>query len=496
MGVIQRQGSKQGIVRIVSVLIGLVSMLWIYPLDMENYGYATFLYGTAALMMPLMSFGIPTSSIKFFKEYQNNNTFDNGMYYQMLLLHIAPLILFLLVFFIFRSSFYHLLEFLDMDAQVFRDNEYVILAISFLLAVTSTTVSYISNHGRIVVPSIVQDFGYKLFLPGLILAIYFGYASAIFLPYIIMGFWAAALLIIYLYGVNQKFIQWPKQWSFVTNRSMLKSILRYSTYGMLASLGALIALRIDTVMITGIIDKQSTGIYATIMMMAAVIDLPQQTIGKIAGPIISRSWTDNNVNEIESIYHKASINSLIFGLFIFMGIWFNLQSLFAISSNPEVFVGTSTVFLILALAKLVDAVTSINSHILLYSQWYRYNLLFLLFLAAVNIVLNIVFIKSYGILGAAMATGISMLLYNLMKYTFIKIKVGIQPFDFNTIKVIIIAASVFALLSFISLPENLLGIIMRSTIITALFIPLIYMSKVSLDFNDLIHNYSKKIFLR
>lgn len=496
MGVIQQQGSKQAIVRILSVCIGLMSMLWIYPLDMENYGYATFLYGTAALLMPLISFGIPTSSIKFYKEYQNNNESDNGMYYQMLILHLAPLLLFVLLFLVFRSSFYRLLELLNMDVQVFQDNQYIILTLGFLLAISSTTVNYISNHGRIVVPSIVLDFGYKIFLPILILSVYLGYITPTLLAYSILLFWIAALLVIYLYGVKLKFIQWPNKWLFIKNRNMLKSIARYSTYGMLASIGALIALRIDTVMITGIIDKESTGIYATIMTMAAVIDMPQQTIGKIAGPIISRSWTDNNVEEIESIYHKASINSLIFALFIFLGIWFNLQSLFAISSKPEVFVETSTVFLVLAMAKLIDAVTSINTHILLYSQWYRYNFIFLLLLAIVNVFLNILLIKSYGILGAAMATGISIFLYNLIKYAFIKIKVGIQPFDTNTLKVIAIGLVVFATLSFISLPESLIGILIRSIIITALFLPLVYVSKVSLDFNDLVHNYSKKISLK
>ena len=250
----------------------------------------------------------------------------------------------------------------------------------------------------------------------------------------------------------------------------------------------------DAVMITGLLGEVSTGLYFNILVMAAVIDIPGQAIGKIAGPIISKSFNDNNHEEIQSIYIKGSINSLIVGMLIFLGIWFNLDSIISLSSKPEAFVGATQIFLFLGIAKLIDGLTGINTHILLYSSYYKYNLLFLVFLGMLNVFLNIVLIKQYDIAGAAIATLISLTLYNIAKFLFIKVKLGFSPFDINTIKVIVIGIAVFVIMSVFPsfVYSSMVSIFIKSTIIFILFVGAIYASESSIDFNSfLLKNYKR-----
>ncbi|MEJ6807369.1 MAG: polysaccharide biosynthesis C-terminal domain-containing protein, partial [Saprospiraceae bacterium] len=213
-----------------------------------------------------------------------------------------------------------------------------------------------------------------------------------------------------------------------------------------------------------------------------------------AGPIISKSFNDNNHEEIQSIYIKGSINSLIVGMLIFLGIWFNLDAIISLSSKPEAFFGATQIFLFLGIAKLIDGLTGINTHILLYSKYYKFNLLFLLCLGVLNVFLNLVLIKQYDIAGAAMATLISLTLYNLIKLFFIKFTLDMSPFTLDTLKVLLIGVMVFGLLFILPMPDSVvLGILLRSILISVLFIGSIYWSKASIDFNSLVDKYTKII---
>jgi hypothetical protein len=105
-----------------------------------------------------------------------------------------------------------------------------------------------------------------------------------------------------------------------------------------------------------------------------------------------------------------------------------------------------------------------------------------------------VLIKKYDIAGAAIATLISLTLYNLIKLFFIKFTLDMSPFTLDTLKVLLIGVIVFGLLFILPMPDSVvLGILLRSILILILFIGSIYLSKASIDFNSLVDKYTKII---
>ena len=495
MGVIVRQGSKQAIVKIVGVLIGFISLLLIYPLDHASYGYAAFILSAATLLTPLLAMGLSQSAIKFFPEYLNETSDRKGFIWILFALHLIPLLLCGIFFYFFDDSMYSLIGYMGLDVTLFRENSSVIVIVSTLLLLYMTITSYISNFGRIVIPTIINEFSYKLFLPLVVLGVVYGVVQKNIIPGLMIAFFAIALIVLMVYLAKLVGISRKADLSFLTSRK-LKRIGKYSLYSALGTLGSLLIFRIDAVMITGLLGEVSTGLYFNILVMAAVIDIPSQAIGKISGPIISKSFNDNNHEDIQSIYIKGSINSLIVGMLIFLGIWFNLDAIISLSSKPEAFFGATQIFLFLGIAKLIDGLTGINTHILLYSKYYKFNLLFLLCLGVLNVFLNLVLIKKYDIAGAAMATLISLTLYNLIKLFFIKFTLDMSPFTLDTLKVLLIGVMVFGLLFILPMPDSVvLGILLRSILISVLFIGSIYLSKASIDFNSLVDKY-RKIIIR
>ena len=131
--------------------------------------------------------------------------------------------------------------------------------------------------------------------------------------------------------------------------------------------------------------------------------------------------------ELRSLYRKSSLNMTIIGLGIFLLIWTVLPYIFDIMPNTEVMQQGKYAVFFLGLAQVWDMMTGVNQDIIIYSKYYRFNLFLTLFLAATNIVANLILIPKYGMTGAAIATCLSFFVFNLAKYIFIYIKFGMQP---------------------------------------------------------------------
>ena len=118
-------------------------------------------------------------------------------------------------------------------------------------------------------------------------------------------------------------------------------------------------------------------------------------------------------------------------------------------------------------------------------------------LAVLTILLNLWLIPLFGIEGAAVASFLAMLTFNLTKYIFVWYKFGIQPFNSKTLVLLAIAAGALILNSLV-VPFNnpLLDLLLRSTMIAFFVLGLAYWLKVSDEFNNLIHQVLEKLNLR
>ena len=92
-----------------------------------------------------------------------------------------------------------------------------------------------------------------------------------------------------------------------------------------------------------------------------------------------------------------------------------------------------------------------------------------------------------GINGAAFATALSVLLFNVIKMIFVKLKMGIQPFSFNTLKAVLLIVLVYLTIDSITFPENVFySIVLRFLILFVLYFPLLILFKVSEDINKMV----------
>ena len=186
--------------------------------------------------------------------------------------------------------------------------------------------------------------------------------------------------------------------------------------------------------ISGLTD---TAIYTIAYYIGSVIVVPQKSIGKIAPSIISTHIFNSNISEVERIYKSSSINQLILGFLLFTGIVSNIHNIFEIL--PQEYRGAFWVIIYIGISKLIDMAGGVNGTIIMNSPYYRFNLVATLFLIIISILLNLLLIPKYGITGAAIATMISLLLYNVAKGLYVYIKYRIQPLSTKIIPIVVVS---------------------------------------------------------
>lgn len=481
MGVIKRQGIKHSVVRYIGIIMGAINVMFLLPLFLgdEKLGLLNFIVQVAFMTQAFSMLGIGSVLIKFFPEFKDNNKQHNGLFTFSIIWTFIGFFIFLVIIWGLQSW---VVSYYQQKPKEYLQYLPFIIPIVFFLSFFTLLKLYVYNFQRIVVPAIFDQL-YKVIVPILAGLFYFKIFPFEYIMYGLIAYFAAIFLGMIFYIFRLKQWQWSFDFSFFKT-PLLKRIFSYAGFSVLSSLGSTLALRIDTVMVASMIDLSNTGIYTVALFIATVIKVPGESIRSVASSIISQNITANNMLAVEELYKKSSTILWTVGLFLLLNIWINVDSIFEIMPRGETFGKGKYVILILGLGILFDLLTSVNSEIINYSPYYRYNFFFLLLLGALNIGANILFIPQFGILGAALATASSLVLFNLMKLFFIYSKYRMSPFSKETMLVFMIALSIFGFIEFFSFTMNpFLSIFFKSSIASVLFLSSILYFRISEDIN-------------
>ena len=126
------------------------------------------------------------------------------------------------------------------------------------------------------------------------------------------------------------------------------------------------------------------------------------------------------------------------------------------------------------------------------SKYYYYTFWFSLFSSILAVVLNIYLITEYGIVGAAYATLIVLIIMNSLKLYLIKVKFNIHPYSRDTVKIIVLSILGFVIFSNLKLDfDPVLNIIVKSSLVLILYTLSAYIFRLSDDVNIFIDKFNK-----
>ena len=484
MGIVRNQSIKNSISFYIGMAIGAINTVIIYPNVFndhpEHFGLIQILIAYAILVSTFTTFGIPKTFVRFFPVIKEKGQ----LYFLSLIIPLLGFVLSLLVYFLFKKQIFELLN----ASPLLKDNFFYIILLVFFIGfydvLTAVSRSFLSAAAPIFINEVFLKFYSMLAL----LLHWFGYVDF------------STFLKIYLFGYFLKFavlflIQWKNDrfsLAFSLNDLKLKEISSFGLFVFVGGASVMLVTRLDMMMIGSILDLEQVAFYTVAFFIGNAIKVPGKSIAAISSPLVAKALEKKDYKQTQTLYTKSSINQLIIAGVLFLCIWLNIDDIFSLL--PSKFQGGKWVVFYISIAQLFNMVTGINGTIIVNSRYYRYDLYTNVILVLTTVITNYFLILKYGIDGAAMATAISISLFNLIRLLLIKVKMNMHPFSLQTIKTILLLFVVFFTLDF--LPNSryaFVDIIWKSIVVFILVIPAIMYFKLSEDINKLIIEVRKKI---
>ncbi len=443
-----------------------------------EYGLTGAFIAIANIMYAFANLGMQSYIYKFYPYYNDNlPPQKNDMASWSLLMSVAGFIMVMIGGYIFK----------DLVIQKFSANSpdvvkyyYWIFPFGFGLTIYSLFEAFAWQLKKSVLTNFLREVQFRLLTTLLIILWFAGiltrfdvFIKIYALSYIII----ATILIIYLSVTKQ--IHFAFSISRVTKKFYKKIIVLVSfVWG-----GALvynISLVFDTIVIAAVMPNglAYAGVFTLAQNVASLIQAPQRGIISASIAPLSRAWKDKDFDKIKRIYHRSSINQLIFAVGMFVLIWINFtDGVFTFQLKKD-YLEAQYVFLFLGLIRVIDMGTGLNSQIIGTSVLWRFEFFTGVILLAITLPLNYILTKHIGVAGPAVANLISFTIYNTIRYFFLLRKFNMQPFNLKTLYTLITGVAGYFICHFLFYTQQgFLWIVLRS----ATFITIYLFAVISLD---------------
>ncbi|QBO56908.1 lipopolysaccharide biosynthesis protein [Chryseobacterium salivictor] len=433
MSVVARQGFKYSLIGYFGFLLGTISAIFIFPYDMEFYGKLRYIMPTAEMLLPIVVFGLSFSTVKFFHQTQKE-----GKHQNLLSLSFAGVLVNFIIFSLLFFAFF--LLFPQFKTLQLWKMKMLILPLILIMSLSAVFNKYLTNFKRIVVPNIFENLFPKIANLGAFCLFFFLGVSEKGSYGFFLGMFILSLVGYFFYANKLEKIQPDFSTDYIKKDNLWKEILNYSFYGFLGNIGNYIAFRVDNFMIGEFLNFEENGVYSIILSILSFILIPQMGLFNISAPIINKTIAEGEFEELDRFHKKTSLTLFFLGAVLFSCILVGFPYLSNFIKNGEQLQQAEPVVWILGFAMLFDLATGFNGHIISLSKYYRFNIVVMLFLAITTISLNYLFLTKtqFGIIGIAMATAISLTLFNMIKIYFNYVKFKVFPLTIEMMYVFII----------------------------------------------------------
>ncbi len=481
MGIVLKQSFKNTLITFVAFAIGGTNALFLYTnfLEDQYYGLVTYLLSAANILMPLTAFGVQYSIIKFYSSYSLKLEKDKFLSSSLLL----PLLIAIPFGFIGSLFYEQISTYLSLENEIIKDFTWVIYLVAIATAYFEIFYAWSKVQFQSVFGNVLKEIFSRVAAMILLVLVYFEIISQTEFIYYLTGayFIRTFMMMIYAFRVYKPnfTFQLPENY---------KEVLKYASYIILAGSAGAILIDIDKFMIPQKEAIQLTAYYAVGIYMASVLEVPGRAMAQIVQPITAKALNENNHTEIKKLYKSTSINLLLICGLLFLLINLNVSDVYLLI-KPEYADGIYVVLMI-SVAKLYTMALGNNGAIISNSKYYKILLPYAIGMSLSVILLNNWLIDIYGMNGAALSTSTVILVFNTVKWWYVKHKFGISPFTRKTIILLLILVVFYAIFSFLKLEFHpLINILLKSILIVVPYILLIKMMNISTDISGLFDKY-------
>ncbi|MGH8501848.1 MAG: polysaccharide biosynthesis C-terminal domain-containing protein [Gammaproteobacteria bacterium] len=213
----------------------------------------------------------------------------------------------------------------------------------------------------------------------------------------------------------------PREGAGILPSPSLRAALPFMLLGALH----LINSRADLLMLGSLSGPAEAGVYAVVARTAELITLPLMAVNTVIAPQVASLYRRGDVDRLQRLLSASARRMLIFAL--------PLAGILILAGGPLLglvfgaeFTRGAFALSVLAAAQLINVGAGSVGMILNMTGYERQSAWGVAVAAALNVVLNFLLIPQFGIEGAAVATGISVMLWNLLLLYWVRRRLGLR----------------------------------------------------------------------
>jgi O-antigen/teichoic acid export membrane protein len=500
MSNIRRQSIISSVVIYIGFAVGLLNT-WFFTrqgnFTEAQYGLTTIFIAIAAMMTSIASMGMPSFIFKFYHYYNDNlPPRRNDMITWSLLVGSIGFIMVMVAGWFLKNL---VVQKFGAHSPLLITYYYWIFPLGLGLTIYSVLEAYTWCLGKPVITNFFKEVQWRLLTTVLIVLFITNTIKDFDLFIKLFAFTFPGIAVsLFIYLLITKKIHFTFTVSKVSRRFFTK-ILALCTYFYGATLIFTLSQVFDTIVIASVLKDGTAkaGIFGLATIMTSVIQAPQRGIISASISHLSRAWKEKNMILLQKIYQRSSINQLIFACAIFLLIWMNFSDAINTFGLKVSYLDAGWVFFVLGLTKIIDMGTGVNSQIIATSNYWKFELFSGIILIIIMLPLTYILAKSYGIIGPAIGSLVSITIYNIIRIIFLWKKFKLFPLTIHSLQTIVLAAACYGICYFaFSNMHGLAGILVRSIVFIFLYSAGSVYMKLSPDIYPVLQTIKKRLGIK
>ncbi|MAF36071.1 hypothetical protein CL622_03050 [archaeon] len=464
----------------ISKLLTYLYRIVVARIGAEQYGLFSLGLAVFGILNVVALFGLGNGVVRYVAYYKGIN--DNKKIRQVIntALKITIPISLILAFLLFKFS--------DWVAITFFNNQdlsMILKIIAFAIPLSAVSEIFLSTFKafqrveyEVYIKHIIEGV-VKITLTFLFLFVFaFGVLGAV-AAYVIASF---GTLILSFYFLNRKVFSFVKKEKTTFNKELFSYSWPLLFYGIIG----LILLWTDTFMLGYFLNASLVGIYNAASPTANLMYLVPYALMVLVLPVMTELYSKGNKDELKLVYKSVTKWILMINAVFLTLVFIFSEQILNIFFGKEYAVG-APVLILLATCYFLSYLTSGATRILMVLKKTKLIFLNSAIAAVFNIVLNYFLIRSYGIIGAAIATGTAIVIISILQTIEVYHMTKMNPFKFNNLKILISAIIVFLIMRIIIsqfIVDNLYRLIAASLVFLVIYTISLLITR-TLDKDDL-----------
>ena len=211
-----------------------------------------------------------------------------------------------------------------------------------------------------------------------------------------------------------------------------KDMLRFTLPVYLSQLLNEFSGSIETVVLGFFGSVSGVGIYTAVLRVSGIGSMFLSSLTRIAAPLFSDLHSQGKIDQLKRVYQTTTKWAMTFNLPIFLTMAIFARPLLSIFGVD--FVAGASGLIILAFATLFNASTGMCGSIITMTGHSKLNLANSIIDLTANIGLVLLFVPRWGIVGAALAGSLSIILINTMRLVEVFVLLRIWPYNPSFLK--------------------------------------------------------------